>query len=532
MADDVKPTTGPADGGDPSRRRRREAAVIDATATELRGERAPAVAKDAAGADAKAAQAETTAQPAPPPASAAKPAAETSSGLGVPVAALLGGVAGSAMTALILWSLQPEPAVPPAVLQRLSALETADRNFARPDAVAQLDKRVGAVEASAKSAAEAAAAAAAGTRTVEGVARSAEGLAKAASGSADAAKGETQRLAQLLANLPAPVAAPAPQRVDLGPVEQRLAKVEAATTGLDARIDGRVAGALQASAAAQKALETRMAGVEQSVQAGLKQGSDRIALIEAQVKPVDLAPLNQKLDQLGQRVGQTEQAVDQKVGAVGQRVDGADKAIAGLGERVAPLEAKLAETKSEARVAAAEAGVGTAAARQMSVAVAGQAIGQALERGAPYAAELTSLEALGVEAGKLAPLKPFAPTGAPTARALAQRFAPLAAAVAANAAPGEAPKGAGERFWGALGKMVQVRRTGDTGDDPASLAARIENALARGAVGDAAAAWRKLPGPAKTTSQDFGAALEARAAADEAARGLAADAFAALGKKP
>jgi hypothetical protein len=523
MADDVKPTNGPAEGGDPSRRRRREAAVIDATATELRGEGGPAGPKDGAAAAKPAAEAAPEFVP--------PPATETSSGLGVPVAALLGGVAGAAMTAVILWSLQPEPTVPPAVLQRLAALEAADRNFARPDAVAQLDKRVAAVEATAKSAADAANAAGAGAKTADGAAQSASGLAKAAAGAADAAKAETQRLAQLLANLPAPVAAPAPQRVDLGPVEQRLAKVEAATTGLDARIDGRVTGALQSASAAQKALETRMAGVEQSVQAGLKQGSDRIALIEAQVKPVDLAPIAQKLDQLGQRVDQTAQTWDQKLGKIGQRVDAADKAIAGLSERIAPLEAKLAETKSEARVAAAEAGVGTAAARQMSVAVAGQAIGQALERGAPYQAELTSLETLGVEAGKLAPLKPFAQTGAPTARALAQRFAPLAAAVASNAAPGEAAKTTSERFWGALGKMVQVRRTGDTGDDPASLAARIENALGRGAVADAAAAWRKLPGPAKATSQDFGAALEARAAADEAARGLAADAFAALGKK-
>jgi hypothetical protein len=201
-----------------------------------------------------------------------------------------------------------------------------------------------------------------------------------------------------------------------------------------------------------------------------------------------------------------------------------------LENRLAPVESSLSDTKSTARVTAErEAGLG-ASSRAAALAVTAQAVAQALDRGRPYAAEAMTLETLGVAAERLAPLKRLAADGAPTAAALAEAFAPLAAQVAANAGPQD-KAGLGDRLAAVAGRLVQVRRLGEGGDDAAGLATRIETALTRGAVGEAFAAWAKLPGPAKAGSKNFGDTLSARAEADAAALAILAEAIAALGRK-
>jgi hypothetical protein len=58
--------------------------------------------------------------------------------------------------------------------------------------------------------------------------------------------------------------------------------------------------------------------------------------------------------------------------------------------------------------------------------------------------------------------------------------------------------------------------------------ARIEAALSRGDVQDAAAAFAILPEPARASAGEWGRRLEQRAAAEAAARAVSAEAVAAL----
>jgi hypothetical protein len=58
--------------------------------------------------------------------------------------------------------------------------------------------------------------------------------------------------------------------------------------------------------------------------------------------------------------------------------------------------------------------------------------------------------------------------------------------------------------------------------------ARIEDALARGSISDAAAAWESLPDAARQASGEWGQQLKQRAEAEAAARTVAAEAVAAL----
>ena len=80
-----------------------------------------------------------------------------------------------------------------------------------------------------------------------------------------------------------------------------------------------------------------------------------------------------------------------------------------------------------------------------------------------------------------------------------------------------------------LDKVVTVRAVGnDKATDAASLVQRIEDALSRDAIAEAAAAWEALPEPARATSQEWGAKLKQRAAAEAASQRIYAEALSAL----
>jgi hypothetical protein len=154
---------------------------------------------------------------------------------------------------------------------------------------------------------------------------------------------------------------------------------------------------------------------------------------------------------------------------------------------------------------------------------------QALPRGVPFATELSALKSLKADPVKVAALEPLAPTGAPTARALADRFRPLADEIAKQDQPAEGSFF--ERIAQSASHLVRVRSVGEKqGSDPAALASQIQAALDRGDLNRAHDLWMKLPDRSKARSQDFARALDARIAADNAAQTLATDAIARLAK--
>jgi hypothetical protein len=165
------------------------------------------------------------------------------------------------------------------------------------------------------------------------------------------------------------------------------------------------------------------------------------------------------------------------------------------------------------------------AAASVRIAAATQLV-SALREGAPYAPVLAALKSAGVDAAKLAPLEPYAQAGAPTAPALRRDFAQVSERIREEQQP---TADLGDRLWRMLDKVVTVRPIEEAGSQgmPGALA-RIDEALARGAFTEAAAAWDALPEPARRASEDFARRLKQRAAADEAARTLSAEALSGL----
>src|SRR5690606_1658535 len=140
-----------------------------------------------------------------------------------------------------------------------------------------------------------------------------------------------------------------------------------------------------------------------------------------------------------------------------------------------------------------------------------------------------ALKRLEDDPGRLAPLESLAGEGAPTAAELARAFEPLSATILRDE---RAASGSwSDRLLRMAERVVTIKPV-NAPDAPGveGLVGRIDQALARGDVAEAAAAWEALPEPARRLSEDWGRRAQARAEADKAARAVAADALSALNR--
>ena len=157
-------------------------------------------------------------------------------------------------------------------------------------------------------------------------------------------------------------------------------------------------------------------------------------------------------------------------------------------------------------------------------------IAAALRDRAPLGPALAVLRRLDVDPKTIAALEPYATEGAPSAADLAQSFKPLGERILAESGPTAAGTASWtDRLRRLADDLVTVRSVADTGgNNPASLVARINGALARGALRDAAAAWDALPESARRTSEDWGRRLKQRVAAEDASQTFSERAAATL----
>ena len=337
----------------------------------------------------------------------------------------------------------------------------------------------------------------------------AQTLAERAAGTADAAAKRAEEVAARPAAAPAPAvaaqtapAAPAAPAVD-----------PAALAQLEERI-GALRGELQEQV---KALAASLQAIEPRVEAN-RQALERVAAQAEQ--QAGLAPQVEKAAQQLAALNQQAEARDKQVSALEQQAGAREQRLAGLGQQVAAAEERLAALGKQAAEPRPEA---IAALR----AVAANRVGQALATGTPYPEAFAALKSLGAEEARLAALEPFAATGAPNAAALAREFAPLGEKIVAQARP--APGTWDERLRRMAEGVVTVRPVdGAPAAGPVEAVGRIETALVKGDLREAAQAWQTLPEGARQLSQDWARRLEARIAAEEAAQAVAAQALATV----
>jgi hypothetical protein len=163
------------------------------------------------------------------------------------------------------------------------------------------------------------------------------------------------------------------------------------------------------------------------------------------------------------------------------------------------------------------------------LALAATALNAAVERGDAFAAELATVKALGADPKFVAALEPFARSGVPSAAALARQFSELAPALQAAGAP--PPEGVLGRLQMNAEKLVRIRRVDEAaGTDSDAIVARSEAKASRGDLAGTAAELAQLPPNARAPAEAWIKSVQARAAAIDASRRLAADALAGLSK--
>ena len=326
---------------------------------------------------------------------------------------------------------------------------------------------------------------------------------------ASALEARLARLEQQLREVAARPLAPDVDRRPLDELTGRLARLEAALANprqgaLDAALDPAVANRLAI-------LEGEVKAMAETVSI-LGRRSDDIAVTAREARArVDtlnaaLAELTQKVNRLG------APAVERReLEALTSRVDAIER-----GEKA--VEAELAKRTDSGD-------------RPLRLAVVAATLKGAVERGEPFAAELAAAKALAPDAKTLAPLDAFAAAGVPTAAALARELSALAPALYSAAGAPAREGGFLDKLQASAEKLVRVRPAEEiAGADPAAVVSRAEAKAARADLAGALAELGELPAAARAPAEPWIRKAQARAAALEASRRLAADALAALGK--
>lgn len=212
-----------------------------------------------------------------------------------------------------------------------------------------------------------------------------------------------------------------------------------------------------------------------------------------------------------------------QAGAQRGDIDALANRIAALEGAVKSLSADLARRPSSADDAAARA------------TLAAEALRAAVERGAPYQAELAAVQSLGADPSATAALEPFAADGIPGAAALGRELAALIPALQRASEPAARNGSILGRLEASARNLVRITpieaaAVPAAGGDASSVIGRIGSDAARGDLAAALGDIAHLPDDARALAQAWVKKAEAREAAVAASRRIAADALAALSK--
>jgi hypothetical protein len=245
--------------------------------------------------------------------------------------------------------------------------------------------------------------------------------------------------------------------------------------------------------------------------------ADTTQALQAQV-----GDLRQRLDQAAKDAAAARDTAARSAGSSSAAASSAASEAEALARRVQALEASVQVLRAHMETPPRDAGA--------RFATAALALRDAVERGRPYAAELSVLEVRHADAGKLAPLRAFAANCVPGTDSLARALDAITAAEKPPAAASSDSVLA--RLRTAASGLVRITPAGAptaSGSAPASLGA-IRTLAARGDLAGAAAAVEKLPEAERAPFASWVARVRARDAALAAARRLAQESLATLGQ--
>ncbi len=283
-----------------------------------------------------------------------------------------------------------------------------------------------------------------------------------------------------------------------------------------------------------KTMEQRLARVEADV-ASPRSAADpalpeRLKAVESAVTDLarQLPELRQRGDEAFARAREAQARADASGGTAPANVDPAlTGSVEALHQRIAALEQSARELNERLARETSRA----ANDRTGRSAVAVFALRTAVERGEPYATELTAAKPFVGDGPAWTALARHAETGVPSLAALQRDFVKAEDAILKTVDPKKTESGIVDKLQAKAERLVRIRTTdAGPGDDAGSVVARIAARLGQGELRAALDETAKLPDGARRLADEALAAARSRLAAIEAARRLSAESLSALGK--
>jgi hypothetical protein len=282
-------------------------------------------------------------------------------------------------------------------------------------------------------------------------------------------------------------------------VNDQIADLQAQVTALKNAGDGGAGMKIDGLSKTLDQVKADVAALQQASAGGgdkatLSALSDKVDEIEKTVSalgrngdaaPVDLGPVNEKLA-----------ALDALVKSAGDASTAQEGRLTALEQSVSQLSAKVDAQASQPRIA---------------LAIAASALKAALDRGAPFTAELDTFAAITPDAPQLSALHAYAEKGVPTRAEIASRMDSAANAMVAAGEPVDTDAGFFQRLMSSAESLVKVRPIGAVeGKGVPETVARMEVAVNQGDYAKALAEYDTLPDAAKAAGADFAGELKAR----------------------
>ena len=318
-----------------------------------------------------------------------------------------------------------------------------------------------------------------------------------------------------------PSAASAPsvssaQAVATEEISARLDRIEQALQG-PPRTDAALAGRMAAVEAQAKASNDSLAGLTRRVDEVAAAAQTALAQAKAAAAAADAAK------DAAQNAAQNAQS-STRTAVQRSDVEVLESRVAALQNAMKSLDADLAQRTSSA----------TAGDRAMRLAIAAEALRAAVERGAPFQAELAAVKTLGADAKATAQLEPFAAQGLTSSAELGRELAALTPAIRRAMEPEPSNNSILAKLESHAQKLVRITPAATSaaplGDDPAALIARLNADAERGDIDGALAEIAKLPDEARALAEVWTNKASARRAALAESQHIAAGALAAMAK--
>lgn len=237
--------------------------------------------------------------------------------------------------------------------------------------------------------------------------------------------------------------------------------------------------------------------------------SDKIAELDAALATlrkengaaaIDLEPLNSKVTTL-----------DTQVQSAGQAAAALESRLSAVEQQASQLSGKVDAQASQPKIA---------------LAIAASALKAALDRGAPFTAELDTFAAVRPDAPQIATLRAFAEKGIPTRIDITAGMGDAANAMISAATPVDPNQGIFQRLLTSAESLVKVRPIGAVeGKGAPETVARMEVAVNQGDYAKALSEYDTLPETAKAAGADFIGKLRARQEAEAAVNELVSGAM-------